>query len=504
MLSQSITVKFLKVIRNKFQDSAVFGCFMTFIQFILRTYQTSFLKKYIDSPPFFNSKWNISFFAGIFDKIYLFISGIIIKTGKIIKKIINNSLIGVLYRKISKKLKYHQVLSLVFGVIFLIYSEWWNNMYAAAAGIILLLFLIYKNKNTPLLPSKIDFFMVLFIVSMLLGIVAANNKTDAIRIFVIAVSALIFHLCTLTALNTDKKITDFLKIISVMISLTAVIAIIQRIAGIEVDPEFVDLANNEGMPGRVFSTMENPNNYAELLVLFMPFMFALFVNETKVKLKVFWGILAVVSFIALAMTYSRSCYIAIAIATVVFLLVYNYKLILPVVILAIFAIPFLPETIFNRILTIGSLSDSSNSYRLYIWDACVHLIGNYGISGLGIGPEAFTSFYKPIAHTHAIKAPHSHMLYLELILEYGIVGFIGFMGYYIRLIRNGFKSVKLANSKQKAYLGAGIGALLGISFVCMAEYIWFYPRDMFAHFIVMGVLAAIVRNIFTKRNGEIK
>ena len=96
------------------------------------------------------------------------------------------------------------------------------------------------------------------------------------------------------------------------------------------------------------------------------------------------------------------------------------------------------------------------------------------------------------------------MLYMELILEYGIIGFIGFMGYYIRLIRNGFKAIKLADKSRKAYLGAGIGALLGISFVCMAEYIWFYPRDMFAHFIVMGVLSAVITNIMKEESGDVK
>ena len=47
-------------------------------------------------------------------------------------------------------------------------------------------------------------------------------------------------------------------------------------------------------------------------------------------------------------------------------------------------------------------------------------------------------------------------------------------------------------------IGAGIGALIGIAFVSCAEYIWFYPRDMFAHLIVLGILAALVRNIGKK------
>ena len=92
------------------------------------------------------------------------------------------------------------------------------------------------------------------------------------------------------------------------------------------------------------------------------------------------------------------------------------------------------------------------------------------------------------------------MFYMELVLENGMVGFVGFMGYYIRVIRNGFKTISIANKEERAYLAAGIGALLGISFVCMAEYIWFYPRDMFAHFIVMGILVAVTKNISRERS----
>lgn len=504
MFSQSVTAKILKNVGNKFSQSVLYGLFLSFVEFIAEIYNKSFLKRYIDSKPFFNSAWADSFLARFFDKIFAFITRVIISSGRLLKTISNGSITAGVFEKLSCKIRYHQTLSLIFGVMFLIYSSLWNNMYAAGAAVILVIFLIYKDKGRTLQPSKVDFFMVLFLLSMILGVFAAHNKADALRIFMIAASALLFHLCTFSALDTNKKVTDFTKIISFAIFITAVVAIGQRIMGIEVDPEFVDLENNAGMPGRVFSTMENPNNYAEILVLFMPFMFALFINEKNIVMKVFRGVMAAVTFVALVMTYSRSCYVAAAIAIVVFILIYDYRLILPALIIAMCAIPLLPSSVFNRILTIGSLSDSSNSYRLYIWDVCIRLVENYGISGLGIGPEAFRSFYRPISHKTAIQAPHSHMLYLELILEYGIVGFIGFMGYYIRLIRNGFKAVKLADKKEKSYIGAGIGALLGISFVCMAEYIWFYPRDMFAHFIVMGMLAAVIRNISKERSGGVK
>lgn len=502
MFSQSVTIKILKSACHKFKESAVYGLFLSIITFISGVYSKSFLKKYIDYTPVVTVKWKDSFLARILDNIYIFFMNIFGSVYDFLKKLIKESMLSELYSKTGIKIKFHYVLAIIFGAIFLIHSSVWNNLYAVAIAVVLSAFVLFEKRS--LIPSKIDFFMVLFLISMVLGVFIAKDKADAIRIGIITLSALLFHLCTKVTLDSHKKVLAFTRIMSTAIFITAIYAIIQRIIGVEVDPEFVDISANAGMPGRVFSTMENANNYAELLVLFIPFMLALIVDEKYKLLKVFWVIAALVTFIALAMTYSRACYVAIAIAIIIFVLVYDVRLIIPFIAIVIMAIPFLPETIFNRILTIGSLSDSSNSYRLYIWDACVTLIGNYGISGLGIGPGNFGPHYKAIANLKAKPAPHSHMLYMEIILEYGMIGFIGFMGYYIRLIRNGFKTVKLADKCQRAYLGAGIGALLGISFVCMAEYIWFYPRDMFAHFIVMGLLAAVISNISKEESGDVK
>ncbi len=498
MFSQSITVNFLKKIWVKFKNSATFSVFLTITGFVGRLYDKSLLKGYINSGNFLNKSWENSLISRVLDKIYLFIL-------KVMKGVLRffrfeKSLTFSFTQKFFKKVRFHRFVASIFALIFLIYSSWWNNIYALGISVLLFFMVIYKDRGKTLLPSKIDFFMVLFLVTIPLGIIAADNKADALRISMITVTSLLLMTSTVFCLDTNKKVKGFLRILSFGIFLTAILAIIQRIMGVEVDPEFVDVANNQGMPGRVFSTMENPNNYAEILVLFMPFTFALFISEKKPVLKALWVLVCGVTFLALMMTYSRSSYVAIAIATVVFILLYDYKLLLPALIIGILAVPFLPETVMNRIMTIGSLSDSSNSYRLYIWEVCAKLISSYGVSGLGIGPNAFGRFYRAISYENAIKAPHSHMLYMELLLEYGLAGFIGFMGYYIRIIRNGFKELSVATKEERAYIAASVGALLGISFVCMAEYIWFYPRDMFAHFIVMGILVAVTKNISRERS----
>lgn len=500
MFFQSFTFTVIKSIVEKTKSSAVYGLLLKIGVFFASVYNKSILKKYIDSGLFLNKPWSGSGLSWLADKIFAIPSFIVIKGGELLVRLSEGSFAGAFLKTTFGRLGYSKSLAVLFSLMFLCYSTWWNNLYALAVAIILFVVLIYKYKADPIKPSQLDFFMVLFGISIVLGVFASSDKADGIRIALIAVTALIFMLVTAMFLDGEQKVKNFLKIMSVTLAVTAIIAVIQRIIGIEVDDEFVDLTLNAGMPGRVFSTMENPNNYAEFLVLFMPFMFALFIDAKGWEKKLFWAVLAVIGFVALIMTYSRACYVAIALAVVVFVLIYDYKLIFPLICLAVVAVPFLPETVMNRILTIGSLEDSSNSYRLYIWDTCIKLIVNYGVSGLGTGPVAFAKYYKPISHEAAIKAPHSHMLYMELVLEYGILGFIGFFGYYIRIIREAFRSLKIANKNQRAFVASGVSALIAICFVSAAEYIWFYPRDMFAHFIVMGVLIAIVRNI-KKENG---
>jgi len=243
------------------------------------------------------------------------------------------------------------------------------------------------------------------------------------------------------------------------------------------------------MPGRIFSTFANPNNFAELLVLFMPLTMALVLVLKSSKQKAFFAVCFVLDIVAIAMSYSRSCWVALVLSILVMLLVYDWRLLVPLGIVAIVAVPLLPESILDRILSTGSLNDSSNSYRLYIWTGALRVLKNFFVSGLGAGPENFTSYYRPLAEFRAITAPHSHMIYMELIIEFGIFAAIGFFGYFASVMKKAFACVGKASRQLKAVIGAAAGSMVGMLFVCAAEYVWFYPRDMFVFWIVLGIIA---------------
>ena len=57
----------------------------------------------------------------------------------------------------------------------------------------------------------------------------------------------------------------------------------------------------------------------------------------------------------------------------------------------------------------------------------------------------------------------------------------------------GIRAIRHADPLVRNVLIACVSSLVGVSFVCAAEYIWFYPRVMFAFFILLGVTLAAVK-----------
>ena len=85
------------------------------------------------------------------------------------------------------------------------------------------------------------------------------------------------------------------------------------------------------------------------------------------------------------------------------------------------------------------------------------------------------------------------MVYLEVWLEMGILGIVSFLAMYLGLIRRAIRARRYADPMLRNVLTACVSSLAGVSFVCAAEYIWFYPRVLFAFFILIGTTLAAVK-----------
>jgi len=401
--------------------------------------------------------------------------------------------------------------TLLGGFILLMYAiphAYWSNTYALLGAIALTglyFILVGTGAREPYYIHQMGLPLLLFAIACVLGVVIAVDKGDAFRVFLFYATALLLLYVIAADVTTEKRLMRLLFLIYAAVIFTSLFAVLQRIVGVAADALLTDLGANWGLPGRVYSTLDNPNNYAEFLVLLTPAaaVFAARYKENKFLRCCFLCGMAF-PFLALLMTYSRSCWLSMLLTCVVFVYYANKKLLPAFILLCIAAIPFLPNSVIMRFMTIFNGGDSSTSFRFYIWDGTIKMVRDFGLTGIGLGPNSFAVIYPDYANDVAANSvPHSHMVYMELILEMGILGFISFMWFMLRLWKD--TAVSLLSTRSglvRLALTACLAGLVGIALAFSVEYVWYYPRTLFAYFILAGIAAAGIRMERSEKQNE--
>jgi len=277
--------------------------------------------------------------------------------------------------------------------------------------------------------------------------------------------------------------------------ISSLYAVYQRIQGVEVNKSYVDLTVNADMPGRVESFFDNPNTFAEVLILLLPLMVGLLLCAKHWYSRLLAAGVFLVGVAALGMTYSRASWVGIAIAAVVFVFLWKPKLIPAFVLLCILCVPLLPATIWHRILTITNTSDSSTTSRIPLYEAAFATIKKSPLSGAGLGTAAVQQFISDHNLYHA-EAPyvHAHNIYLELWVEAGILGFVGFFGSMLWNIKNAARQVRhCADSAARTITIACVASLCGAMVAGLADYLWNYPRVMSIFWFVFAMAIAGIK-----------
>jgi len=258
---------------------------------------------------------------------------------------------------------------------------------------------------------------------------------------------------------------------------------------------------NVGMPGRIYSTMENPNNLGQILLMLIPFYVAIILASSSFIKKFIIAGMGIPPLIALALTYSRSSWVGFAVTFLMFVLLTNWRYVPLFIFAGLAMIPVLPQTVYNRILTIWDPRDSSVNYRALINKTIRPMFEDYWLTGVGLGSDAFMKVVQnyPL-HTKVIP-PHTHNLYIQIWIETGLIGVLSFIGFLVSTVKKGIKRIRMEDDRYLKYtIIAGISSLVGILVVGIAEYVWYYPRVMVIFWVVAGLLLAALNLTGSKEN----
>ena len=396
----------------------------------------------------------------------------------------------------------HIITALALFITLIIPHSFWYNIFGTlmAVGLLFLLYVRNATKKDKAFNLKyIGFYLAVFMLCILLAQIFSLFPALSLRFLVFHITCLIFAFVLVNSIENDDQLVTVIEIIFMGVTVIGLYAIYQAIKGVPVNPSQTDLAANPGMPGRVYSTMENPNNFGQVLMMMLPFYVAIFMGaKTFIKRFIVFGF-AIPPLLALALTYSRSSWVGFAVAMFMFVVLTNWRLTPLFVLGGIAMIPVLPQTIYNRILTIFT-GDSSVSYRSLIYATVEPMFEKYWFTGVGLGTDVFMNIVRNYPLHTGVVPPHSRNLYLQIWIETGLVGIVVFLGFVINTIKRAIKTVKgmadtggntdNSGNYVKYIIIGGISSLVGILTVGLAEYVWYYPRVMIIFWVVVGLLFA--------------
>ncbi len=398
-------------------------------------------------------------------------------------------------------------LGLLLLVMLCVPHESWNNIYGFL-GVMLVagLFLVgcMSHSRQRLQLERLGPYMILYMGFICYGLVASLSTSLSMRFFLFHLTCFLIVLLMVSSIKSYRQLHVLVALVGAGLLAAAVYGCYQSYIGVEVVLSQVDESLNADMPGRIYSFFDNPNNFAEILVMLVPLMLALLINARTFGGKFLTLVVLGSSVAAIGFTYSRSGWIGLAGAVVLFFAFQNWRLVPVLLVAGIVAVPFLPESIYNRVLTIGNMEDSSTLYRFSIWKATGNLLKDYGLRGVGLGNDVMKTAFEQYPPMMDGNYPiHTHNNYLQMWSEVGFFGLLAYLALVLGQLKAGVRAfVKGTDKRVKWMLSAAISAMCGILVISLAEYTWFYPRNMFLFWFLFGVIAVCVK--ITRTQEDVK
>ena len=126
------------------------------------------------------------------------------------------------------------------------------------------------------------------------------------------------------------------------------------------------------------------------------------------------------------------------------------------------------------------------------------------LTGAGLGTAATQKFIKDMNLYHA-KAPfvHAHNFFLQVWIEAGLLGFVGFVASMLWNIKKAAHTVRHCGpSAARTITCAAASAMCGAMVCGLADYLWNYPRVMCIFWFIFAMALAGTKVCVAQKNGQ--
>ena len=268
----------------------------------------------------------------------------------------------------------------------------------------------------------------------------------------------------------------------------------QWLFGAEALATWTDPESSLSNTTRVYSYLDNPNLLAAYLLPAIPLSIAAIFAWRGWIPKLLAAIMASLNTACLVLTFSRGGWIGLVVAIFVSALLLLYWLLpqlsrfwriwaLPILLGSLLGILLLGvlfvEPLRDRAASIfANRQDSSNNFRINVWAAVREMIRDRPLLGIGPGNVAFNKIY-PLYQRPRYTALGAYSIYLEIMVETGLIGFTCFLWLLLVLLNQGWTQIqrlRAQRSREIFWLIAAIATLLGMLSHGAVDTVWYRPE----------------------------
>ncbi|MBU3154809.1 O-antigen ligase family protein [Clostridium estertheticum] len=326
-----------------------------------------------------------------------------------------------------------------------------------------------------LFSSTLSIFILILLGIMLLSTSYALEKSLALKESARFLTYVFIFFVIKYEFNTKKLVKNLLKCYIFTAGLLSIFGIIQHFTRIGLDKKFVVHYSGYSVV-KIAATMFNPNAYAAFLILIIFPVVMLTIYEKNKKNKGMYGIISILLFVNIIMTYSRNAQVGVCIGAVVLCVIYSYKLIIAFGGIGISTL-FMPSVL-DRVRDLPNTAE--NESRIKLWKTAIMMIKDHPILGVGNGNfisryDEYVSKYKGLSY-NAYKRYPAHNSYLKVESELGIVGIASFLAVLVTSLIRVKKLFTITNDKFiKAFYMGAFASMIAFFFMNISDNLFFVP-----------------------------
>ncbi len=319
----------------------------------------------------------------------------------------------------------------------------------------------------------------------------------------------------LARLCRSKRILNWLLAIYLNIALcVSVYGVNQSIYGARQLATWVDSESSLAKTTRVYSYLNNPNLLGGYLLPAIAFSIAAIFIWRGWLPKILAIVMVVVNTYCLQATYARGAWIGASVMTFVGLgLVYywlrpslpkfwkSWGLSIAIISVAIVGgiLILLIPSLHDRVLSIFSdRKDSSNNFRINVWEAVRKMINARPVFGFGPGDRVFKKVYPLYQVNYRFSALSSYSIFLDTIVQLGFVGLTCFLWSIVVTVNYGVRGVarlRQTGDRQAFWLMAAIVSTIGLLCQGAVDTVWDRPALQTIWWLCVGIVASFYSRV---------